>query len=205
MAISNFGSLKGALTTYLRHGNWAGQYPDAVDIFEKVANRRLRVLPMEASTNLTTSDGECAVPADYLLWRTVLWNGEQPELDYVHPAYLSSAAISSRPGAFTIEGPTFRARPIDDTADIFEFHYYQKIPTIVGTQDSDLATNWLITNHPDLYLEGSLTELFALQRNGELAILHKQRRDELFTELIQLSALTTGATSSRVRETAEYF
>jgi hypothetical protein len=34
--------------------------------------------------------------------------------------------------------------------------------------------------------------------------LYKARRDEIFAEITQLSALTTGATSQSVR-TAEYF
>jgi len=49
-----------------------------------------------------------------------------------------------------------------------------------------------------------LTELAALGRNAEMAQLYKARRDEVFAEIIQLSALTTGATSPQVR-TGEYF
>ena len=49
-----------------------------------------------------------------------------------------------------------------------------------------------------------MVELAALGRNLELAQLYKARRDELMQEIIQLSALTTGATSPMVR-TAEYF
>jgi len=38
----------------------------------------------------------------------------------------------------------------------------------------------------------------------EMAQLYKARRDEVFQEIIQLSALTTGATSPKVR-VGEYF
>ena len=41
-------------------------------------------------------------------------------------------------------------------------------------------------------------------RNAEMAQLYKARRDEVFAEITQLYALTTGATSPSVR-TAEYF
>jgi hypothetical protein len=203
MLINSLGSLKTELARYMMHQRFAPDYDTAVQNFEAVANRRLRVRPMETSTHLTTVNGEVALPVDYLLWRTVLWTGRMPylELEYVHPAYLRSG--SGDPSIFTIEGNTLKVRPVNDTTDAYEFHYYQKIPTING---NDNNTNWLLNAHSDLYLEGTLTELFILGRNGEAALAHKQLRDEKFSELIQLSALTTGATSSSVRGgTAEYF
>jgi len=204
--INSYGSLKTELSGTMFHSRFVANYDRATQEFETIANRRLRVRQMETSTLLTTVDGSTALPADYLLWRTVQWSGRSPfvELDYVHPAYLRSTWIETDHGdarVFTIEGGVFRARPVHDDADAYEFHYYQKIPTIVG---SDTNSNWLLNEHPDLYLEGVLTELFILGRNGEAAIAHKQLRDEKFAELIQLSALTTGATSPSVR-TAEYF
>jgi len=41
-------------------------------------------------------------------------------------------------------------------------------------------------------------------RNAEMAQLYKARRDEVFQEIIQRYALTTGATSQLVR-TGEYY
>ena len=70
------------------------------------------------------------------------------------------------------------------TCNAYEFHYYQKIPTLTG---SDVNSNWLLTDYPDLYVEGVLVELGALGRNAEIAQLHKARRDELLQEIIQLS------------------
>jgi hypothetical protein len=201
MLITNLGSLKAELARYMFHQRFQPDYDTAVQNFEALANRRLRVRPMEAVTNLTTTNGETPMPADYLLWRTVLWTGRTPypELDYVHPAYLRSTWIEmdhSDPKIFTIEGDTFKARPVHDEADAYEFHYYQKIPTING---NDNNSNWLLAAHSDLYLEGTLFELFVLGRNGEAGVAHKQLRDEKMAELIQFSALTTGATSSQVR------
>ena len=204
MLINNLGSLKAELSRYMFQQRFAPDYDTAVQNFEALANRRLRVRPMEAVTNLTTTNGETAIPPDYLLWRTVLWAGRTPypELEYVHPAYLRSTWIETDhgdPKIFTIEGNTFKARPVRDDADAYEFHYYQKIPSLNGTIAGDNTTNWLLTAHPDLYLEGTLFELFVLGRNGEAAVAHKQLRDEKIAELIQFSALTTGATSSLVR------
>jgi len=160
------------------------------------------VLPMEASVLLTTINGDVALPIDYITWRTVKPTTTPyiDELDYVHPAYLPATQHNRRPPLFTIEGNTFKARPANDTADAYEFHYYQKIPKLAG---SDTNTNWLLTEYPTAYLFGVITELAAIMRNAEMAQLYKARRDETFAEIIQRYALTTGATSPTVR-TAEY-
>ena len=205
MAISNYGELKTTINTHLFHQRFIAEYDNATIKFEASANRRLRVRQMETFVELTTVDGAVALPTDYLVWRTVLWLARvpNPELDYVHPAYLSEAFINSGdPKLFTIEGDVLYIFPVDDRPNIYELDYYQKIPSLTGS--NDLATNLLITAYPDLYVEGVLTELGALGRNLEFAQLHKARRDELFAEIIQLSALTTGASSPQVR-TAEFF
>ena len=209
--ISNYSELKSELSAYLFHQRLANRYDNCTRMFEAAANRRLRVYPMEAVDLLTTVNGVTALPSEYLAWRTVLWTGRTPfaELDYVHPAYLQSTYVElehGNPKLFTIEGtgnnatsPNVKIRPVNDTANAYEFHYYHRIPSIV-----DNARNWLLDSWPDAYLFGVLTELSAVQRNAEMAQLYKARRDETFAEIIQLSALTTGATSSKVR-TAEYF
>ena len=204
MAISNYGELKSTVSTHLFHQRFVGEYDNATIKFEAAANRRLRVRPMETFIEFNTVDGAAPLPPDYLLWLTVLWLGRtpNPELDYVHPAYISQA-FEGRvgPKLFTIEGEVIYIFPKDDNVNAYELDYYQKIPTLVG---NDLNTNWLIDANPDVYVEGVLTELGVLGRNMEQAQLHKARRDELFQEIIQLYALTTGASSPSVR-TAEYF
>lgn len=199
--INNYGDLRARLSRYLFHARFEPDYDQATTNFENACNRRLRVRPMETSTPLTTINGVTPLPADYVLWRTVLWTGDlDNELQYVHPAYIDKTVPSRR--LFTIEGDTFKARPIDDTVDVYQFHYFQRIPTIIGTP---LDSNWLLDAHSDAYLFGVLVELGDLGRNTENATLHKQRRDEVLQEIIQSYALTTGATSSAVRQTGEYF
>lgn len=218
MAITNYGELKAALDTYLVGTGLTSSYPNATLLFESVVNRGLPCIDasgrkyicfprqMEASTSLGTSSGSVALPSDYAAWRTVLFTNVTPyiELDYAHPAYLDSTWIkldSGNPKIFTIEASTFKVRPTNDTASIYQFHYYQKLTSIVGSSSN---TNWLLTNHPDAYLWGTLTELFALRRNREAAELYKARRDEIFSDIAKSSGFTTGATSHLVRQ-SEYF
>jgi len=210
MAISNYGELKSELSAYLFHQRLANRYDNCTQLFETAANSRLRVLPMETSTLLTTVSGDVALPTDYITWRTVRPTvpavttpttvPPYNELEYVHPAYLPPVG-RGYDRLFTIEGNTFKVRPVDDRVGAYEFHYYQKIPTLVG---ANATTNWLLTEYPNAYLFGVITELAAVQRNAEMAQLYKARRDEAFQEIIQRYAMTTGATSPAVR-TATYY
>ena len=212
MAISNYGELKAELSAYLFNQRFIARYDNYTRMFEADANSRLRVLPMETSVLLTTTLGDVALPSDYLLWRTVrpkfantapvtpMFAPPFDEIDYVHPAYLPPVGRGFT-RMFTIEGNTFKVRPVDDRADAYEFHYYAKIPTLVG---ADSSSNWLLAEYPNAYLFGLMVEAAGQGRNTEMAQLYKARRDEVFQEIIQRYALTTGATSPTVR-TAEYF
>ena len=210
MAISNYGELKAELSAYLFHQRLANRYDNCTQLFETSANSRLRVLPMEASVLLTTVSGDVALPTDYITWRTVrptVATVTAPsslppyeELEYVHPAYLPPVGRGFD-RLFTIEGNTFKVRPVDDRTGAYDFHYYQKIPTLVGNNSN---SNWLLTEYPNVYLFGLMVEAAGDGRNLEMAQLYKARRDEVFAEIIQRYALTTGASSPSVR-TAEYY
>ena len=131
MAITNYGDLKTELNRLLAHQRFMSDYDNQVIKFEASANRRLRVRQMETSTSLTTTDGDVALPSDYLVWRTILSTARDPrfELDYVHPAYLQNfRSTDVYPQLFTIEGGTLHIRPTDDV-NTYDFHYYARIPT----------------------------------------------------------------------------
>lgn len=212
MPFSTYGELKNELSATLFHQRFIARYDSITRMFEASANSRLRVLPMEHMVLLTTLNGEMALPTDYITWRTVrptfaqgspvtpMFRPPFDEIDYVHPAYLPPVGRGFD-RLFTIEGNTFKTRPVDDRPGAYEFHYYRKIPTLIG---SDLNTNWLLQEYPNAYLFGLMTEAAANGRNLEMAQLEKARRDEVFQEIIQRYALTTGATSPTVR-TATYF
>src|SRR5580765_5941871 len=162
---SNYGELKSELSDLLFNQRFIACYDRFTRSFETDANSRLRVLPMDTVVSLTTTLGEVALPADYLVWRTVrptfantvpvtpTFRPPYDELDYVHPAYLPPVGRGFD-RLFTIEGNTFKVRPVDDRVGAYELHYYQKIPALVTA-----GTNWLLTEYPNAYLYGVLTEL----------------------------------------------
>jgi len=196
MSITTYGELQTAIGNWLDHSLFTARIPEFIALFEATANRRLRVRQQEVTASLTPGgDGSFAIPADYLAWRRVTWTGQtRTELQFVHPSYLQAAYPSSPvdvPRIFTIEGSTLKVRPLDSTA--LEFDYFQKIPALASN-----PVNWLLTEHPDLYLFGSMVEAEMFGVNDERAPLWKARRDEIFDEIEKLNNKTRGPSAIRV-------
>ena len=162
-----------------------------MQLFEACANRRLRVRQQEATVELTPANGVVALPADYLAWRRLTWTGNpRQELSYVEPSWLQAAypdLPTDIPRVFTIEGGNILTMPLDPGNTALELVYFQQIPPLAAN-----STNWLMSQHPDLYLFGALTEAQAYTVNPDTAALWKARRDELFGEIETLSNKTRG-------------
>jgi len=130
----------------------------------------LRVLPMEASENLSFTDGAASLPADFLDKRALYWEGaggRTGSLAYEPPAVFYPESYNRRGGSFpmayTVEGNTAKIAPaLTGTAKLL---YYQR-PTAM-TQDGH--TNVILANWPGVYLFSCQIDLYRLLRNdGEL-------------------------------------
>jgi hypothetical protein len=196
MSITTYNELQAAIGNWLDHSLFTARIPEFIALFEASANRRLRVRQQEVTASLVPdATGSVAIPADYLAWRRVTWTGQtRTELQFVHPSYLQAAYPSSPadvPRIFTIEGSTLKVRPLDSTP--LEFDYFQKIPALASN-----PVNWLLIEHPDLYLFGSMVEAEMFGVNDERAPLWKARRDEIFDEIEKLNNKTRGPSAIRV-------
>ena len=168
---------------------------DCVLMFEAATNRRLRVRQMQTTTTLTPSAGSAALPTDYLTFRSVTWTGSPAQqLEYVHPDWMRAAyptADQNTPTVFTIEGLNITIRP-EDTTNL-TLYYWQKVPALVTN-----STNWLLTAHPDVYLNGSLYEVYRYLRDGEAAQAYYALREGGYDEIERLSEKTKAPMAIKV-------
>ncbi len=190
MSLTNYADLGTAIASWTKRTDLtATNYSDFTTLFEATANRKLRALNQETTTTLTPSSGSVSLPSDYLQWRRVTWTGSvRNDLEYVHPSILQAyypSTVAATPQIFTIEGNTLKIRPTDATA--LEFDYWAKIPTLVTN-----STNWLMTNWPDAYLAGVLTEAYMFTKDPDNMMLWMAKRDQLIEE-INSSDNKTGA------------
>ena len=197
MTLATYTDLTTAIGNWLQRSDLAAVLANFVQLFEACANRRLRVRQQEATVELSPANGVVALPSDYLAWRRLTWAGNpRQELAFVEPSWLQAAypdLPTDIPRVFTIEGGNILTMPLDPTNTALELVYFQQIPSLAAN-----ATNWLMSQHPDLYLFGSLTEAQAYTVNSDAAALWKQRRDELFDEIERLSNKTRGAGAVRI-------
>jgi hypothetical protein len=189
MSLLNYSDLQTAISNWLGGRSDLGPYiPDFITLFETAVNRRLRVRKMEVpNLQLTTTNGQTALPADYLMWRDLYWNGPSLkfELEWVHPSFFnyyyptnatSAAAPSGTPTMFTIQDGTIFVLPFDDSSPL-SLSYYQKLPPLSA------GLNWLFQDHPDVYLWGSLAEAAGFTRDDNDLQKWVARRDAVFEEI----------------------
>ena len=118
MSITTYTELKTAVENWLDHTLFTARVPEFIALFEATANRRLRVQQQETQGPAlipSAVNGSVLLPADYLAWRHVTWQGTPTvELSYVPPAYLEAAyptLATGIPAAFTIEGMALKFVP----------------------------------------------------------------------------------------------
>jgi hypothetical protein len=179
MSITTYSELQAAIANWLARSDLTSVIPDFITLFEAQAAKKLRVRPMEATATLSVSAGSATLPADYLGYRrATVTSSPRVDMEYVAPSYLQALypnGITAVPAYFTIEASAIKTRSSD--VNPIEFLYLAKTPALSG------ALNWLFTNHPDVYLAGSLFEAYSFVKNYEEAAVWKARRDEGFEDI----------------------
>jgi hypothetical protein len=158
MAISDYTSLKQAVANWVDATNDISAGSERVAEFIALAeadfNRRLRVRPMEDSTTVAPTR-TAALPASFLQLRTIRRNNNTGgTLDYLPPdQFWTDYGDTSvgEPEAYTIEGENLVFGPASNGTTVI-VSYYKPIAALT----TSATTNWMLTNHPDVYLYGAL-------------------------------------------------
>lgn len=190
MAITDYDSLKTAITTFLGRGTDLDSLrDDFIDFAEAYFNRVLRVTQMEEETSLTTdSSGNATLPSDFLAPRSVRRIGsENIELKPISMGgenRLSSYDTAGVARFYSISGTTLRVTPIEAGTDLLTLTYYEKIPALSNAN----TTNWLLTLAPDIYFYRCLAEAWTYARQFDDALAYEARADRLLEELRSLDS-----------------
>lgn len=142
----------------------------AVARAEAEFNRRLRVPRMETEVQLQVTSEQTELPLDFLQLRSV-YHEDSPDnpLASMSPHGLRDlykGRTGDEPRAYAIENRRLVIGPIADAT--LTLLYYARIPALT---DSNPA-NWLMDEHPDLYLHQCLAILFNKTGDLERAGLH---------------------------------
>lgn len=152
----------------------------AIGRAEAVFNRDLRTPRMETELQFVASTEASDLPIDFLQLRSVYQEGSPDSpLRSMAPAGLRNL-YSGEPGtpyAYAIENRRLIIGPVGETT--LTILYYARIPALTDSNPS----NWLIDEHPDVYLHQVLAILFNKTGDSERAALNLSIARELIASI----------------------
>ena len=158
MALTTYTTLKASIANWLNRSDLTTEIQDDfIKLTEADLNSKLRVRSMIAQVNITVNAETAALPTDFLQIRNfyILSGQTKTPLVYTTPSSMdttSGTSTTGKPTTFTILGDTLRFSPKPDATYTAVMNYFKKFPALSST----VATNFILENHPAIYLYGSL-------------------------------------------------
>lgn len=159
MALNTYSALKTAIANWLNRSDLTSEISgDFIVLAEKDFNSKLRIRKMIATDSSFTIDAETkAIPTGFLQVRDfyILNGGVKYSLKYITPAQMDQikgGSTTGQPSTFTILGDNFRFAPSPSASYTGVLNYYKEFDPLSDSNTS----NYILTNHPAIYLYGSL-------------------------------------------------
>jgi hypothetical protein len=168
MTIATYGELVSELGDWLNRADLEDKIPTFVRLFEARMNRRLRSPDMEQTFSRTTVIGT----------DTYAINSRVRELREV---YIDDDGTLNQYYDYTVTSESIIIDPAPETEFTLVYSGYC---TLAGLSDSN-TTNWLLDDHPDAYLFGSLCMAEAFLKDDERVAVWKSAWDEALSEIIR--------------------
>jgi hypothetical protein len=149
MTISTYATLKTAVASWAHRGTTlASLIPDFIALAESQIRRDVRCRAMENTASGSLSATTVAIPTGFAEARRVLIGTDLQRYVTQDDWY---ACEQSGMNQYTIVGDNFKFAVSTGTYQIDYFKWFAAL-------SSDSDTNWVLTNHPDIYLFASLAE-----------------------------------------------
>ena len=162
MALTTYSGLKTALANWLNRTDLTDEIADDfIKLAESDFNAKLRIRQMEQIDSITIDSETETVPTGFIGVRSfyILASSTKYVLEYITPHNMfeiKAGSTTARPRVYTIESDdeveTLRFGPSPDTSYTGYLSYYKSF----GALSDSNTTNYILTNHPGIYLYGSL-------------------------------------------------
>lgn len=159
MSLSTYSDLQTAVASWLHRSDMTGVIPDLIALAESRIARDLRLSNQVTSATLTCVAGTntVAVPTGFLEFENLTLNTDPTRsLAFVPYEYLGTKydeGYDGIPVHYSIAGTNVVLGPTPDSAYTITASYYKRIDPLASVN-----TNWLLSNHPGVYLFGALAE-----------------------------------------------
>ena len=167
--ITTYDDLKATMADWLMRGDLTAKIPEFIQLAESRFSRVLRGREMIVRSRAITSDQFVSLPADWIKAKNIqrISDGKPlgimtyEEIDQYRRFGQGQHAINDgesgvgEPEFYAIVGSSIELAPSPTPENPVEIEmiYYGKLVNLAEGQQ----TNWLLTNHPDIYLYESLT------------------------------------------------
>lgn len=185
--ITDYASLKDNIADWIVKSNLTNQIEVFIQLAEAELKRDKRARKLQTRTFQISADG-MAMPTDFHSLEE--WYHDGPthhgDIQIVPAGHL--ARIKARFGATGVPayaaivgGRRFRFGPAPDATYSTKMEYWRRIPSL----SSSVTTNWLLTDHPDIYLYGSLMQAAPYLKDDERIPVWQSRYDRAIESLHQ--------------------
>lgn len=176
MALANYSDLKTEIAAQIARSDLSAddvQMDNFIVQAEADINRRLRTIRQTKEATITTAANtdDYTLPADFISIRTLEFDTDPRGIDYVPDVSAQRIATGvSRPCQYSLvfdaDNDRWQIRFLPTPSGVYTLtlKYYAKIPALTA----DNTTNWLLTYHPQIYLDGCLYHAYKRFRNKEL-------------------------------------
>lgn len=176
MAIDTFSSLKQAVERWSHRTDISDVIDNFIELAENEIDKRLmlRNNELRATATMSTTDRFLALPDRFLkMRRLTLVNGSlNYEIAYRGPEQMTIQDSAGRPKFFTV-GSQLEFDRTADSAYTLEMQYFSRLVPLTSSNTS----NDTLTDYPDLYLWGCLTQLALWEKDAEQAMLYQGKFD----------------------------
>ena len=177
MALSTYTDLQTSIANWLVRSDLTAVIPDFITLAEERIARDLRLRKQVTNTTLSTVAGTQTVtlPADFLEIENIGISSTTPQaaLSVVTPEIMDrrypAGYATGQPVVYSLLGDTIQFGPTPDAVYTISLDYYQRLNIAVST------TNWLLTNHPGVYLNACLVEANAYLLDADRAQAYDAR------------------------------
>ena len=158
MALATYSDLKTSLANWLNRTDLTSEISgDFIVLAEKDFNSKLRVRKMITQSSITVDSELVALPTGFLQVRDfyILQGGVKYPLNYITPAQMDQikgTSTSGMPSTYTILGDNLRFAPVPSSSYSGIINHYKEFDPLSSSNTS----NYILTNHPAIYLYGSL-------------------------------------------------
>jgi hypothetical protein len=186
MTIATYSELVSEMGAWLNRADLSDRIPTFIRLFEARMNRRLRSPEMEQVATVSTIAGTegYAFPSGFREARQIYIDAV-PRINLVPMSPQSlrtefTGQESASPSAYAVIDEQIVLAPTPTEADTLVIVYYRALSGLT----SGNPTNWLLDNHPDSYLFGSLCMAEAYLQDDQRLNVWKAAWDEALGEII---------------------